>query len=89
MPLDELSVNMTGKTVSGALSGFIHHNFLANVIGIPSVSIPAGFDSDELPIGMQVLGRPFDEATILRIGDAYQSITDWHARHPLQFEVAR
>ena len=89
MPIDELSVNLTGKTVAGALSGFIHHNFLANVIGIPSVSIPVGFDSDELPIGMQVLGRPFGESMILRIGDAFQSVTDWHARHPLQFEVAR
>ena len=79
---------MTGKTVSGGLSGFIHHNFLANVIGIPSRH-PGRLRLRRLPIGMQVLGRPFDEATILRIGDAYQSITDWQASHPLQFEVAR
>jgi aspartyl-tRNA(Asn)/glutamyl-tRNA(Gln) amidotransferase subunit A len=87
MPLDELSVNITGKTVAGALSGFIHHNFLANVIGVPSVSIPVGFDTDELPIGMQVFGRPFAESMILRVGDALQSVTDWHVRHPLQFEA--
>ena len=36
MPVEELSVNLTGKTVSGALSSFIHQNFMANVIGIPS-----------------------------------------------------
>ena len=89
MPVEELSVNLTGKTVSGALASFIHQNFMANVIGIPSVSIPVGFDSDDLAIGMQVFGRPFDESMVLRIGDAYQSITEWHARHPLEFEVAR
>ena len=53
------------------------------------MSIPVGFDSDDLAIGMQVFGRPFDEAMVFRIGDAYQSITEWHARHPLEFEVAR
>ena len=60
MPVEELSVNLTGKTVSGALASFIHQNFMANVIGIPSVSIPVGFDSDDLAIGMQVFGRPFE-----------------------------
>ncbi len=88
IPVDELSVSLTGRTGSDALSGFIHHNFLANVIGIPSVSVPVGFDSSTLPIGMQILGRPFAEAMILRLGDALQSVTSWHEQHPLAFEVA-
>lgn len=53
-----------------------------NYLGLPSVSVPCGFDADGLPIGFQIQGRPFGEARILRVADAYQRDTDWHARRP-------
>jgi aspartyl-tRNA(Asn)/glutamyl-tRNA(Gln) amidotransferase subunit A len=53
----------------------------SNVTGGPSLELPSGF-SGGLPLGMQVIGRPFDEATVLRVGHAYQRATDWHTRHP-------
>ena len=53
----------------------------SNVIGGPSLELPNGF-SDGLPLGMQLIGRPFDEPTVLRAGHAYQQATDWHTRHP-------
>ena len=53
-----------------------------NASGHPAASVPCGFTADGLPIGMQVLGRSFDEATVLRVADAYQRATDWHARRP-------
>ena len=53
-----------------------------NYLGLPSVSAPCGFDSDGLPIGFQIQGRPFVEGKILKIADAYQRDTDWHARVP-------
>jgi aspartyl-tRNA(Asn)/glutamyl-tRNA(Gln) amidotransferase subunit A len=53
----------------------------ANLTGGPALALPAGF-SGGLPLGMQILGRPFDEATVLRAGHAYQQATDWHLRHP-------
>jgi aspartyl-tRNA(Asn)/glutamyl-tRNA(Gln) amidotransferase subunit A len=53
----------------------------ANLTGGPALALPAGF-SGGLPLGMQLLGRPFDEATVLRTGHAYQRATDWHLRHP-------
>lgn len=53
----------------------------ANVTGGPALVLPAGF-SDGLPLGMQIIGRPFDDATVLRVGYAYQQATDWHLRHP-------
>ena len=59
-----------------------NHFTAANVTGQPVLALPNGFGSAGLPLGMQILGRPFGEATILRIGHAYQSATDWHRRHP-------
>ena len=53
----------------------------SNVFGGPSLELPNGF-SNGLPLGMQLIGRPFDEATVLRAGHAYQQATDWHARRP-------
>ena len=53
-----------------------------NLSGHPACSVPCGFTAGGLPIGMQVVGRPFDEATVLRVADAWQRITDWHTRRP-------
>jgi aspartyl-tRNA(Asn)/glutamyl-tRNA(Gln) amidotransferase subunit A len=58
----------------------------ANLAGLPGLSLPCGFSSEGLPIGLQILGRPFDESTILRLGHAYEQAHDWHARAP---EAAR
>ncbi len=52
-----------------------------NIAGLPAISIPAGF-ADGLPIGMQIIGKPFAEETLLKIAYAYQQATDWHKRKP-------
>jgi len=52
-----------------------------NIAGICGLSVPAGF-ADGLPVGMQLIGRAFDEGTLLRIGYAFQQATDWHRRKP-------
>jgi aspartyl-tRNA(Asn)/glutamyl-tRNA(Gln) amidotransferase subunit A len=52
-----------------------------NIAGVPALSIPAGF-SEGLPVGMQIIGKPFSEETLLRIGYAYQQETDWHKQKP-------
>jgi aspartyl-tRNA(Asn)/glutamyl-tRNA(Gln) amidotransferase subunit A len=53
-----------------------------NLTGNPAISIPCGFSSAGLPIGMQVVGRPFDEPTVFKLADAYQQITAWHRQLP-------
>ena len=59
-------------------------NFMSiwNLTGLPALCVPCGFSSEGPPIGMQIVGKPFDEATVLRLGDTYQRVTDWHARTP-------
>jgi aspartyl-tRNA(Asn)/glutamyl-tRNA(Gln) amidotransferase subunit A len=53
-----------------------------NCSGHPACSLPCGFTSAGLPVGMQLVGRAFDEATLLRVADTYQKATDWHTRRP-------
>jgi aspartyl-tRNA(Asn)/glutamyl-tRNA(Gln) amidotransferase subunit A len=54
-----------------------------NYLGLPTISIPCGFDDRGLPVGLQLAGRPFAESTVLKAADAYQRATDWHRRSPL------
>ncbi len=56
---------------------------VANYLGACALSLPAGFDGDGLPIGMQFLGAPFSEAMLVRIGRAVQRTTKWHLRRPV------
>jgi aspartyl-tRNA(Asn)/glutamyl-tRNA(Gln) amidotransferase subunit A len=53
-----------------------------NLAGLPGLSVPCGFTSAGLPVGLQLVGRALDEASVLRAGDAYQRETDWHLRAP-------
>jgi len=53
-----------------------------NLAGLPGLSVPCGFDGAGLPIGLQLIGRAFDEATLLGVAAAYQRATDWHRRRP-------
>jgi aspartyl-tRNA(Asn)/glutamyl-tRNA(Gln) amidotransferase subunit A len=56
-----------------------------NLTGLPALSLPCGFSADGMPIGMQVVGRPWAEAAILRAAHAYELATDWHLRRPDRF----
>jgi aspartyl-tRNA(Asn)/glutamyl-tRNA(Gln) amidotransferase subunit A len=60
-----------------------------SITGIPALSVPCGFSPDGLPVAFQIGGKPFDEATVLRVGDAYQRSTEWHLRKPPLASTAR
>jgi aspartyl-tRNA(Asn)/glutamyl-tRNA(Gln) amidotransferase subunit A len=72
------------------------HTFLAvsantrpfNYLGLPAVSAPCGFDPNGCPIGLQIAGRPFAEARVLKVADAYQRDTEWHNRRPPVLDAA-
>jgi len=53
-----------------------------NLCGLPALSLPNGFGENHLPTGVALMGPAFSEATLVRIGNAYQDATDWHTRRP-------
>src|SRR5437879_3871128 len=72
-----------GDGTSDVRSALIRFTRPFNLSGHPVCSVACGFTTSGLPIGMQIVGRSFDEATVLRAADAYQRSTDWHTRHPV------
>jgi len=59
-----------------------------NYLGACALSLPCGLSSEGLPVASQIIGAPFEEATIVDIGRAFQRATDWHRRRPPQLEAA-
>ncbi len=55
---------------------------LANLCGLPALSLPMGFDANGMPLGLQLMAAPFHDPLVLRVGKAYERATDWHERHP-------
>lgn len=53
-----------------------------NLAGLPGISIPCGFDAKNLPIGLQIIGKPFAEATLIQVAHAYEQATTWHLQQP-------
>jgi aspartyl-tRNA(Asn)/glutamyl-tRNA(Gln) amidotransferase subunit A len=54
----------------------------ANYFGLPAISVPCGFDANGLPLGLQIVGKPWDELGVLRVAHLYQAATSWSRRHP-------
>jgi aspartyl-tRNA(Asn)/glutamyl-tRNA(Gln) amidotransferase subunit A len=83
---NETVVSFGSESRETVLDAYCRLTYVANVTGLPALTIPCGFSGDGLPIGMQLLGRPFDEARLLQIAAAYQDATDWHLRPPAALE---
>ena len=73
-----------GEKITDPLAMYLSDIFTisVNLAGLPGVSLPCGFDSEGLPIGLQVIGQPFDEERVLRTAYAYEQATEWHRRSP-------
>jgi aspartyl-tRNA(Asn)/glutamyl-tRNA(Gln) amidotransferase subunit A len=82
-PLGAMTVVIEDGVEEDMLSAIMQFTGVPSLTGFPSLAVPCGFDPDGLPIGMQVIGRPFDEAMLFRIGAAFQQATDFHKRAPI------
>jgi aspartyl-tRNA(Asn)/glutamyl-tRNA(Gln) amidotransferase subunit A len=83
MPTSPIPPFRLGEKTADPLQMYLADIFTVsvNLAGVPGVNIPCGL-SDGLPIGFQLIGRMFDEATILRVADAFERATEWHAASP-------
>lgn len=79
---DQETIDWGGGNEEPVTPAFVRLSAPANVTGLPSIAVPCGFSGDGLPLSFQAIGRPFGEAQILRIAQAYESATDWHTRKP-------
>ena len=82
-PVSPTTAFRIGEKITNPLDMYLSDVFVVavNLAGIPALSVPCGI-SNGLPIGMQIMGPPLSEETLLRIGHMYQSQTDWHMKHP-------
>ena len=71
-----------GDRDESVLAASWRFTFPYNLTGLPAISVPCGFDRHGLPIGLQIAGRPFDEATVLRVAHAYERTHEWKERAP-------
>ena len=86
-PVTPTAAFKIGEKTDDPISMYLNDVFTlpVNIAGLPGMSVPGGFatvDGKQLPLGLQIMAKPFDEATLLRIGHAYQQATDWHTRRP-------
>lgn len=80
--IGETLVEIESGVQEDMLAAIMQFTGVPSLTGLPSLNVPCGFDEDGLPVGMQVIGRPFDEATLFRVGTAFQRATDFHRRTP-------
>jgi aspartyl-tRNA(Asn)/glutamyl-tRNA(Gln) amidotransferase subunit A len=71
-----------GETTAESIMLFTRNTRPFSLPGLPAMSVPAGFSKACLPIGLQIIGRPFEEATVLRVAHAYERATPWHTATP-------
>ena len=82
-----LPIGQTEFEADGAMHDYLGAQMqftgLPSLTGLPGMSVPCGFDAQGLPVGMQIIGRPFDEAFMFRVGAAFQQVTDYHKKTPV------
>ena len=79
--VDEAGVDLGDGTVTPLMDAYVRTSCPGNLTGLPAASVPAGFDSNGLPIGCQFIGRPFDEATVLRAARAAERVSGGWGTH--------
>lgn len=70
------------EQIAAGMAGRISFTGPFNLAGTPALTLPCGFSSDNMPIGLQIVGKPFAEETVLKVAHAYEQNTEWHTRRP-------
>lgn len=79
--LDEVRPDRGGDSAA-TIAALTRNTRIINFLGLPALSVPCGFDRNGVPVGIQLIGKPFAEAEILRAGHQFQQATDWHRHAP-------
>ena len=84
LPTSPSAAFRLGERVENPLQMYLADVFTvgANLAGLPGISVPCGMTADDLPIGLRLVARPWEEATMLRMADAYEAATPWQSRMP-------
>src|SRR5262249_8209051 len=84
MPTSPIPPFKIGERTADPLQMYLADVFTvsANLAGLPGISVPCGFTTSRLPVGLQLTGRHFDEPTLLRVADAYERDTTWWSAAP-------
>lgn len=80
-PIGQNEIKVGDQTMN-RLSVMTHTSRPFNLCGFPAIVQPCGFTSENLPIGLQLVGRPFEDTTVLQVAHAYEQATEWHRRRP-------
>jgi len=81
-PIGQSQIRVAGQRETAVRAELLRLTRPANIAGLPALSVPCGFTSSGLPIGLQLIGPPWGEARLLAIARTYEQATDWHNRHP-------
>ena len=81
-PVETVPGIQSKEHAASGLAGRISFTGPFNLAGVPALSLPCGFSSENLPMGLQIVGRPFAEETVMKVAYAYEQSTDWHTRRP-------
>ena len=73
---------LAGEQEIGVVGALTQYTRPYNINGFPAISVPCGFSDTNMPIGLQLAGKPFDEMTVLRAAHTYEQASDWHTRRP-------
>ena len=81
-PVETVPGIQSKEQMAAGLAGRISFTGPFNLAGVPALTLPCGFSSENLPMGLQIAGRPFAEDTVLKVAHAYEQKTEWHTRRP-------
>ena len=82
LPTTTSTVPSVDEARSHPLALSANHTQFANYYGLPAISVPCGFDRNGLPVGLQIVGKPWHESTVLHLAYRFQGATPWNAKHP-------